>query len=602
MFSLIKTPRSRETKTPNNLDQLQKINSRLKQYITGAKGMSPTMYKQFLATKIDTIRNELQDLLNILKQEQTLYKIQIEEKQAMIIVDEMFSVMNSGMTLIEYCPLEKGIELFLQILYFAIKHPIFKLFQSRIKLKIIENNSLLKINPIDYQQNLQNNSNNQTRSKSDISNKSTFKSKETKEKLKELKINSKETTQITFSERFMIYCNYKEKCIQIFEYINRFVQNKSQLVKTNKTIKKCIGNIIGRLSLQLDSLYNEIEKLFEMNTFEGESIKECLMNVFIDNTVDEENKKNIPIDNLSIEMIIQQYDANDLITTIGKGFIDGFDEQERLKQPFLKSREYKAILSKYYNCQQQVIRQQKGMSMNSFLTSFDNSTLQQTLTVLTTNTNFMSRKCVSKMTRLIEKYILKLTKDKTVFTPIEIFPFEHKLLIDAIHIARISDNVYALTKMLNMIYYTIHLFPNGPRSDIIHYLISDSFHFFFTHWSEILRKHYHHFIVYRSTHGTVRHVFNDKLSQDEKKIYEMRKTENFNPFEEDKNTITRVRDASRMLELTKSHFSLSEKLKIELSTQEFRQLSKDAGDWFAKKKFYEVPVLEFYFDRYDSLE
>ena len=82
----------------------------------------------------------------------------------------------------------------------------------------------------------------------------------------------------------------------------------------------------------------------------------------------------------------------------------------------------------------------------------------------------------------------------------------------------------------------------------------------------------------------------------------MRKTENFNPFEEDKNTITRVRDASRMLELTKSHFSMSEKLKIELSTQEFRQLSKDAGDWFAKKKFYEVPVLEFYFDRYDSLE
>ena len=82
----------------------------------------------------------------------------------------------------------------------------------------------------------------------------------------------------------------------------------------------------------------------------------------------------------------------------------------------------------------------------------------------------------------------------------------------------------------------------------------------------------------------------------------MRKTSTFNPFEEDKKSIMRVRDSSKKLEMVKNHFNQVERLKIELSTQEFRKLSKDAGDWFAKKKFYEVPVLEFYFDRYDGLE
>ena len=221
--------------------------------------------------------------------------------------------------------------------------------------------------------------------------------------------------------------------------------------------------------------------------------------------------------------------------------------------------------------------------------------------MLTTNTNFMDRTQVCHMASSIEKYILFVTKDNSIFHPIEKLPFEYKLLIDAIHIARISDNVIALTKLLNLIYYTIDKFPTESRMGIINYLVNDSFHFFFTHWSEILRSHYHHFIVYRATIGTVRAIFNNKLSRDEKNIYKQRQEKGFDLLEEDKKLINRIRESTRLLEMTKDHFDRVQRTKIELAIGEFRKLSKEAGDFYNKHKFDDAPTLEFYFDRYDTL-
>ena len=45
------------------------------------------------------------------------------------------------------------------------------------------------------------------------------------------------------------------------------------------------------------------------------------------------------------------------------------------------------------------------------------------------------------------KYCKYVFDGHDIFNPIDKLPFECRTLVDAIHIARISDNLYALTKV-----------------------------------------------------------------------------------------------------------------------------------------------------------
>ena len=70
-----------------------------------------------------------------------------------------------------------------------------------------------------------------------------------------------------------------------------------------------------------------------------------------------------------------------------------------------------------------------------------------------------------------------------------------------------------------MLYNTLPCFPTNERCTVINYLINDSFHFFFTHWSDVVRKYYHYFILYRSTLGWIKNIYNNTLTPQEKQLY-----------------------------------------------------------------------------------
>ena len=56
------------------------------------------------------------------------------------------------------------------------------------------------------------------------------------------------------------------------------------------------------------------------------------------------------------------------------------------------------------------------------------------------------------------------------------------------------------------------------------------------------------------------------------------------------------------LQSSYQHFPSVDKIKIELSLQEFKKFYKQSFDWVSKKKIGEVPHLDFYFDKYEGID
>ena len=132
---------------------------------------------------------------------------------------------------------------------------------------------------------------------------------------------------------------------------------------------------------------------------------------------------------------------------------------------------------------------------------------------------------------------------------------------------------------------------------IINYLIRDSFHFFFTHWSDVLRNYYHYFILYRSTLGWIKHIYSNKLTKQEEELYKKRSDDQHDLLNEDMMTIKHVRECASSLDKSADNFTVVEKNVIKSSSASFKLLSHASQQWVTKKrKLDDVPIMEFPLD------
>ncbi|EDR26780.1 hypothetical protein EDI_252350 [Entamoeba dispar SAW760] len=525
------------------MQQIQLSEQQIRKFIETSKGLSETTFKTWLTAKLSNFQEEMKKLILALVSEQQKYKNHIEIKDGENIANTIISIWNSCISLIDIISHEKTLTMMLQIIYNCMKHPIFTMFQECIVTKAIKRKCI--------------------------------------------------------DDCFGIFSKYKRLCIHTIQCIERIFKRiydeKVIMIESNKVVMKLCGWIIGRACLVLPSLYLGLMKNIEIPDG-GIRIIDSFPNKMIERVLPEEYQIAIPNDNLDINEFLRYYSMNDFIVCITKGFILGALENDKIEQLLNESVEYQCLLSKYFKIHGESIRYQQGYSLNKFLFSVDSTLLNQIFSMIVTNTNYLNYQSVIKMANTFNKYINLITQHHDLFNPLTRLPFDSKLLINAFHISKLGDNSYALIKLIDTVYYSIQTFPTESRVPIITYLINDSFYFFFTHWSDIVRQHFHYFILYRSTLCWIKDIYNNKLTKQETELYQSRTIKKYNPLDEDMKLILKVRENSHLLEKTKDTFPLKERIIIEHSTHDFRSLSKESIQWTtSRRKLTEVPNVEFPF-------
>ncbi|KAL7712987.1 Uncharacterized protein QTN25_009466 [Entamoeba marina] len=306
-------------------------------------------------------------------------------------------------------------------------------------------------------------------------------------------------------------------------------------------------------------------------------------------------------DEINIDGIMSLYSEHDLLCCISKGFLLGVLELENCVELLLESIEYQTLITKYHQQHANAIRSNAGFSLDSLLLRFNKSELDIILQTIVSNTNYYDFSSVTKMANKFEKYIRFVVDKRDIFTPFINPPFNCQFLIDAFQLCRHADHSFALIKLLGLVYTIIPTLPSTSRISLINYLIRDSFHFFFTHWSDVLREHYHYFLLYRSTLGWVRNIYNNKLTKQEAAIYQQRETPTYDPLKEDLKIITVIRENSKALEESIVNFPAPESLRIQKSSTKFKELSRESYQWSTpKRKLKDVPQLLFPFPSYEK--
>ncbi|ELP92003.1 hypothetical protein EIN_387270 [Entamoeba invadens IP1] len=210
----------------------------------------------------------------------------------------------------------------------------------------------------------------------------------------------------------------------------------------------------------------------------------------------------------------------------------------------------------------------------------------------------------------IEKDFKIIATKRNINSPFTELPFNHKLIIDSLYISRIADHSYSLTKvclklpyyginkykLLGLLYEYLPAFPTDSRVEIIDYLINDNFHFFFAHWSDVVRDFYHHLIIYRITLAWVRDIYNKTIPKALDAIYKSRITKRFVPLDEDTKNVLKIRENVHILEKTIDTFPKTQQTILKNSAFCFREMSKKAQKWMnGKRSVLDVPELIFPF-------
>ncbi|EDR27681.1 hypothetical protein EDI_278520 [Entamoeba dispar SAW760] len=418
-----------------------------------------------------------------------------------------------------------------------------------------------------------------------------------------------------------IYQSYIVSCRETYLLISQLLE---------KTIKGIIGEeIFDKLTLQsLDDLYLQLSTKINLRMPEGIDIviskiigalcvidKEILNN--INKITQSENNESTTIahynyhfllDFIPTTNVLRQGELQSIIPIIliypnPFMFIVWFIPQwikslKRIgiiKERIIRSNEFFMYKRWFFELLGKMMRKFQKIKENkalctcfkSIIKENDITDVNELLFIIKTNTNIYDTKQMIRMGKMIENILRYYIKINNGLINLFDDTFNIHDFIQIIEMSILADHLESLLKLLGLIYDILPYFIKTSRDILLlDYLINKRFSYFFFHWSDLIRTAFFHIILYRSLFIKSNHLLSSKLTQYEINQYKKRKTELYDPKEQDINIYTSLKERIDMLNSiinslpSEKHLNELKMIKV---MNEFTQERKEYFNWLNKK-------------------
>ncbi|EKE39558.1 hypothetical protein ENU1_123550 [Entamoeba nuttalli P19] len=233
----------------------------------------------------------------------------------------------------------------------------------------------------------------------------------------------------------------------------------------------------------------------------------------------------------------------------------------------------------------------------SIIKENDITDVNELLFIIKTNTNIYDTKQMTRMGKMIESVLRYYIKINNGLISLFDDTFNVHDFIQIIDMSILADHLESLLKLLGLIYDILPYFIKTSRDVLLlDYLINKRFSYFFFHWSDLIRTAFFHIILYRSLFIKSTHLLSSKLTPYEIDQYNKRKTELYDPKEQDMNVYISLKERIDMLTSIINSLPYEKhlnELKMIKAMNEFTQERKEYFNWLNKKNNnnFDVPTI-----------